>query len=173
MSTSSNINDECKKMGIDSNKCTEENIKNLKNKCTEYGIGIENCTMGNMLGTEQKCNVYGMKYFDFNSNKYKNTDSYLSCHVDNFDKLDKYCEDNSLDTCNFYNMRQTPVSDMKVIKNDVSTMDKIQGIYEEKIDNLENTYVQKIFGNKIFVVISTIICSLIIIALIYFGLKST
>ena len=162
-------NEECKKVGIDQNLCNDDNLKDLKHKCKEYGIA--NCTQEEILKVEEKCNVYGMRYFDSANNKYKNTDSYLNCHVDNFDKLDNYCKENSMGTCNFYNMRQTPSSDINSIKNDIENIDKIQSIYEKKISNFENINAGKMFKNKIFVIIMSIICTLIVIALIYFILK--
>ena len=165
------LGEECKKMGLDRKSCTDENFANLKNKCKEYGIGIENCKVDEVLRVEQKCNVYGMKYFDSKDNKYKNTDSYLTCHADNFDKLDNYCKENSLNTCNFYNVRQSPITDVKVIKNDINNIDKIQDIYEKKLDNLENTYVGQIFRYKPFVIMLSVLCFSIIMILIYFIVK--
>src|SRR5690606_1081986 len=84
------VNDECTTMGLDKDKCTVDQMKDMKNRCREYGTG-PGCNLNSLQNLEKQCDSYGMRYFDSNENKYKNTDSYMVCHKDNFEKLDNYC----------------------------------------------------------------------------------
>jgi|688.fasta_scaffold182766_2 hypothetical protein len=163
---SSLLNDQCKKYNITQDNCNENNIKSLQDRCKEYGI--DNCNNDELRKIEQQCNGYGMRYFDSIDNRYKNTDSYINCHVDNFQKLDQTCKDNSLDTCNFYNINRNQQDGLNEIKTNIVTIDKIQDIYENKISNLESSSISKFINNKQLMICLSIILFLIFGVIIYF-----
>ena len=133
-------------------------------KCKEYGL--EPCSAELIKSTEAKCNQYGMRYFDSVDNKYKNTDSHMVCHVDNFAKLDTECKDNSVSSCNVYNVRQNQLSDIKRIKTDIGNIDAIQNVYEKKFSDLG------IAGNKTLTITLIILGLLVTIMAIYIVLKN-
>lgn len=134
------------------------------NKCKEYGLSV--CTSEAINLAETKCNQYGMKYYDSTDNKYKNTDSYLGCHIDNFGKLDEMCKQNSVTPCNFYGIRQQSWNDITTIKNDISKIDAIDGIYEQKFNSMG------LGGNKMLVIILIILGLIITVLAIYIVVKN-
>ncbi|QKF94226.1 hypothetical protein QKU48_gp0768 [Fadolivirus algeromassiliense] len=159
--------DDCTKMKIPKELCSNEFMNTLKTKCKEYGI--TECDYETVRNVESKCNSYGMRYFDTLENKYKNTDSPIICHVDNFNKLDGQCVKGNVSSCSVYNLMDNQSKDVVGLKKDITNIDKIQTEYDQKFNNLENSLVNKLFGNKVFVVLSSIIC-LIIIAIIAYVL---
>lgn len=142
----------------------------INKKCKKYGL--DSCTADTINATEAKCNTYGMRYYDSTANKYQNTDSYLKCHNDNFDKLDNFCKQNNLQTCNFYTSRQQPLNNISQIQTDVGTLDKINGIYESKFNNGNDfNILDGLQGNIPVIAILVLLCFLITIGSIYLVLK--
>lgn len=133
-------------------------------KCKKYGL--ETCSDELIKSTENKCAAYGMRYLDSIDNKYKNTDSYMDCHVDNFVKLDATCKDNSIAQCNFYNLKNKQSNDINTIKNNIEKIDAIQNIYEKKFNDLG------LAGNKTLTITLIILGLLITIMAIYIVLKN-
>lgn len=124
-------NDKCSKYGLDANNCNDNIIDQMANKCKEYGLNI--CTIETIKATEQKCNDLGMRFFDPIENKYKNTDSYMMCHSDNFAKMEESCKTNDVSVCNFYNLKDKQTKD---IKNDIIKLDAIQTAYEKELNEM-------------------------------------
>lgn len=157
------LNHQCDKMKIPRELCSNNLMNKLEGKCTEYGI--TDCNYENVRNTENKCNSYGMRYFDTIENKYKNTDSSIQCHVDNFDKLDKECNQNNVQQCNVYNIKEQQANNITSLQQDVVNIDSV-------LEAQENTILNKVFGNNIFLCISLILCLIILGVIIYFVIKN-
>jgi hypothetical protein len=151
------MDDECGALGLNKDKCNVDQMKELKHRCKEYGAN--NCNVNSLKNLENKCDSYGMRYFNSDENKYKNTDSYMTCHKDNFEKLDKYCESNNIENCNFYEIKDKHVKDLQV---DVSNIDGIQDSFENKLKIIPNT-----FTAKLFIFLSLCVLLLVVILIIY------
>lgn len=160
------VDDECTKMKIPKELCSNEFMNTLKNKCKEYGIA--ECDYETVRNVESKCNSYGMRYFDTLENRYKNTDSSVNCHVDNFNKLDDQCTRNEVKSCSVYNLRDGQTDNVISLKKDITNIDKIQGAYEEKLGTVENSLINKLFTSKTFVIISSMLCIMLISIIVYF-----
>lgn len=127
------LDDSCEALGISKDKCNADFVNEVKSRCKEYGT--EFCNLTNLQNVEGKCNTYGMRYYDINENKYKNTDSYMSCHNDNFPKLDSYCHDKGMsqEQCNFYNIKDKPINDLQ---HDIINIDAIESSFEKKLSDV-------------------------------------
>jgi len=151
--------------------CCSPNFKNQTQSpqtdnpnCKKYGL--EQCNMDLIKSTEAKCQEYGMRYFDSTDNKYKNTDSYMDCHIDNFSKLENLCKEHNINPCNFYSLRQNQLTDIFKIKNDIGKIDAIQGIYEQKFNDFG------LAGNQTLTIILVILGLLVTVMAIYIVLKN-
>lgn len=162
-------NDECSKMKIPKELCSNEFMNTLKNKCKEYGIA--DCNYDAVRNIESKCNSYGMRYFDTLENKYKNTDSSMNCHADNFLKLDNQCTKNNVNSCSVYNLRDSQSNDVQSLKKDISNIDTIQNAYDKKFDEMGNSVIGNFFGNKMLVAIMFVLCIVLISTIVYFIVK--
>jgi len=125
----------CNNMELSEEECDEKIVGDLKDKCNKYGI--RNCTLDEIKKVEDKCDKYGMKYYDTVTNNYKNTDSYLKCHTNNFDKLDQQCARNNINKCNFYELRDNNIDSVSSIKSDLINIDKIEDVFENKMKAIE------------------------------------
>ena len=156
------LDENCKKMGLTNEKCNKENLNNMTKLCKLYGIN--ECNEESLKNIEDKCNLYGMKYYDTKENKFKNTDSYITCHVDNFTKLDNSCKNDGIKECNFYNIKQKQINDINNLKQDISSINKIENEFEKELINLKNIGSQY----KLPIIIFAVIICLLIIGLIIF-----
>jgi hypothetical protein len=114
------INEKCKQMGIDNNICMNDSsniVKRLEETCKKYGIKDEDCKYNNIINFEKKCDTYGMKYTSIDGGQVKNPSSYLECHKNNFDDLDRFCTQNSITPCNWENIQIWKDNSNSNIKN--------------------------------------------------------
>jgi hypothetical protein len=154
------LEEDCKKMGID--KCEIDKVNDMKKYCKMYGIS--DCSKTTLQNVENKCGLYGMRYYDTSDNKFKNTDSYIDCHTDNFNKMDALCKNSDVTTCSFYNLRQKHVNDINNLKKDIENIDKVEDFFEKTVNELK-----KATSNyKLPVVIFSIILFLLLIGLTVF-----
>ena len=143
------LQSDCDLLGINKDKCTAEFLNEVKHRCQEYGIPANTCNLSSLQKLEGKCNQYGMRYFDINANKYKNTDSYVTCHNDNFSKLDKDCKTKNIGpkSCNFYNIKDKPIKDLQ---QDIMNLDAVDNDFELKMQSitqmLPNTTTTRVFS---------------------------
>lgn len=160
-----NNSKECNNMELDAEECNEKNVKNLMDKCNQYGI--KTCNMNEIKRIEDKCDKYGMKYYDSTTNTYKNTDSYLSCHLENFDKLDQQCAKNNISNCNFYELRDNNIDSVTSMKSNFINIDKIEDIFETKFKAIET----KIIISKILLFLFILIITIIVLIILFFIYK--
>jgi len=102
----------CTKMGIQEQECNETVLNNMNKYCKEYGISSDECTRSNLNNVLANCDAYGLRYFDPVSGVYKNTDSYMTCHVNNFQKLDDQCQARGVTDCNWYTLNSPSTNSM-------------------------------------------------------------
>ena len=108
---SKDLAEKCSKYGL--RECSEENVEGLESDLKKYGL--EEQTGESIRNFYNKCDRYGLKYYDRINNRMKNSDSYLECSVDNFNKMDNICKNDGIPQgqCNWYNVHGKNISDLK------------------------------------------------------------
>jgi len=116
---------ECCAINVDRSPVTKE----IMGLCKTYGVN--NCTKDSLKNTTDMCQKFGMRYYDVDEMRYKNTDSYMNCHVDNFDKLQDNCKKKGLQECSFYNLKNKDDHDLENVKESIISIDQIEGRLEK------------------------------------------
>ena len=151
-------NSNCASMKIPAELCSNEFSNTITAKCKEYGMA--NCDYESLREVESKCNTYGLRYLDTLTSKHQNTDSSVICHADNFDKLDSQCTKNGVSACSVYGLRDGQAGDVGSLKKDVVNIDKILGV-------MENSWVNKVFGNKTIAIVILSVFIVILLAVVF------
>ena len=148
-----NMNNKCKQMGI--LKCNNNNVKKYESICTNYGL--KKCNTNEIDEIERKCDKYGMRYLS-KKNVIHNPECPLLCHQNNFEDLDKYCKENNIDECNWKNINEQRINDIKDIKNNIDNLDKKQKICDGKIKYLEKKPINLLVWIAFGIIFLIIIC---------------
>ena len=166
------LNQECRTMGLESDKCTHNALQELKTYCTMYGV--EPCSLKNLQASEENCNNYGMKYFDRETKTYINTDSQLDCHAGNSQKLDKMCKDYGIQNRCTWNAIYKKQNDA-ILKGDENTREYVENMLpkqDKKIEMIETILSTYKWINYIGFTISGILFIVILIVLVWFIRKT-